>query len=90
MHADGKPDNRSPKQFRGGGGGGLQSSFLQVPIQVPIEWTEACHITPLHMASSVTRASVTHPSTNRARRCVNNERWHCCKNIVVNVSVSNV
>ena len=26
--------------------------------------------TPLHMAGSVTRAAVTHPSTNRARRCL--------------------
>ena len=26
--------------------------------------------TPLHMAGSVTRAPVTHPSTNRARRCL--------------------
>ena len=31
--------------------------------------------TPLHMAGSVTRAAVTHPSTNRARRCLTSVIW---------------
>ena len=31
--------------------------------------------TPLHMAGNVTRASVTHPSTNRARCCLTSVIW---------------
>ena len=31
--------------------------------------------TPLHTAGSMTRASVTHPSTNRARRCLTSVIW---------------
>ena len=31
--------------------------------------------TPLHMAGSVTRAPVTHPSTNRARHCLTSVIW---------------
>ena len=53
----------------------LQFSFL-VPPGTHHCWVdrggviwEACP-TPLHMAGSVTRAAVTHPSTNQARRCL--------------------
>ena len=35
---------------------------------------EACP-TPLHMTGSVTRAAVTHPSTNRAQRCLTSVLW---------------
>ena len=31
--------------------------------------------TPLHMAGNVTRATVTHPSTNRAQRCLTSVIW---------------
>ena len=53
----------------------LQFSF-RVPPSTHYCWVdrrdmiwEACPA-PLHMAGSVTRAPVTHPSTNQARRCL--------------------
>ena len=58
----------------------LQFSFL-VPPGTHHCWVDrggviwkACP-TPLHMAGSVTRAAVTHPSTNRARRCLTSAIW---------------
>ena len=53
----------------------FQFSFLVLPgthhcyvDRASVIW-EACP-TPLHMAGSVTRVVVTHPSTNRAQRCL--------------------
>ena len=56
----------------------LHCSFHQVPITAG--WTEAAWYkkacpTPLHMAGNVTRASVTHPRTNRARHCLASVIW---------------
>ena len=53
-------------------------SFHQVPITAG--WTEAVWYERLaqhflHMAGSVTRAAVTHPSTNWARRCLTSVSW---------------
>ena len=58
----------------------LQFSFLVPPgthhcwvDRGSVIW-EACP-TPLHMAGNVTRAAVTHPSTNRARSCLTSVIW---------------